>query len=123
MTCNLCGLSCRLTGPGSDFNELSGLIDCKVSGGYDSTPGNGAGALDDTTQYEFSLCEFCLDWLFVQFKVPVEVSDYMNPDSPKEKWVSAKDRVCKDDWRGMKTVFFDEFKKRNQARELKIYDY
>jgi hypothetical protein len=122
MTCNLCGLSCRLAGPESYFNGLSGLIDCKVLGRYDSTPGNGAGALDDTTQYEFSLCEFCLDWLFVQFKVPVEVSDYMNPDNPKENWVSAKDRVANDDWRKMKTVFFNEFKKRNKARELKNYE-
>jgi hypothetical protein len=109
------GLSCRLSG-----SDSRGLIDCKVRGKYESTPGNGMGTLDDSTEYKFSLCEFCLDWLFVQFKVPVEVSDYMNPNGPKEKWVSAKDRVHKDNWRKMKTVFFDEFEKRNKARNRRI---
>jgi hypothetical protein len=126
--CNLCGLSCAA--PNLSFSkeqEDLGLIECVVSGGYDSTPGNGEGALDDTIAYEFSLCEFCLDWLFVQFKIPVAVSDYPICESPgfsksKFDWIPAKDRVVNDHWRKMKKVFFDEFEKRNQARELKNYE-
>ncbi len=118
--CNLCGLSLVLE-PNSGFSEIHGLVNCKVSGGYDSTPGNGSGALDDTHQYKFSLCEFCLDWLFIQFKIPVEISDYMGTGSNSQKleWVSAENRVSNDDWRGMKKEFFEEFKKRNRARMKK----
>jgi hypothetical protein len=125
--CNLCGLSCKPPNPSFSENEDLGLIDCVVSGGYDSTPGNGKGALDDVTQYKFSLCEFCLDWLFVQFKIPVEVSDYPICQSAenfkyiRENWIPAKNRVENDDWRRMKKEFFAEFEKRNQARELKEY--
>jgi hypothetical protein len=120
--CNLCGLTLKLIGPASDFNEISGLVDCKVSGGYDSTPGNGEGALDDTMEYKFSLCEFCLDWLFCQFQIPVEVSDYWIPPTSSDfkptqfDWIPAKDRVNNDDWRKMKKKFFAEFEKRNLAR-------
>ncbi len=125
--CNLCGLSCKPPNPSFSENEDLGLIDCVVSGGYDSTPGNGEGALDDTIAYEFSLCEFCLDWLFVQFKIPVTVSDYPIFETPgfnkrKFDWISAKDRVLNDHWRKMKKEFFAEFEKRNKARELKSYE-
>lgn len=120
--CNLCGLSCKPSNPSFDEDETLGLIDCVVSGGYDSTPGNGEGTLDDTMQYKFSLCEFCLDWLFVQFKIPVEVYDHpalAKFEPRKFDWVCAKDRVINDDWRKMKEPFFKEFEKRNQSRKIK----
>ena len=80
-TAPLCNL-CRLTtwvGPDSEMacSEANGLIDAHASGGYESTPGNGHGALDDITTYHFSLCEFCLDWLFSKFMLPVKMTDYM----------------------------------------------
>ena len=126
--CNLCGLPCTLGGdPYPDFR--AGLISAVVQGGYESTAGNGYGALDDMTSYNFSLCEFCLDWLFSQFKIPVEVKDYMGSsggydfEDPNTKpwkpepWKPAADRVNEDDWRKMKDEFFSEFNKRNEARK------
>jgi hypothetical protein len=76
--CNLCALSCDLpTGPADDPKpDPHGLIEKEVLGHYASTPGNGHGALDDTTAYKFSLCEWCLDWLFTQFKIPPLVREW-----------------------------------------------
>lgn len=112
--CNLCGLSCTLDE--KNFSELGGLIGAVVSGGYASTPGNGVGALDDTVAYRFSLCEFCLDWLFAQFTIPVAVSDYMTPLEQVEPWNPAAQRVASDDWRRMKQIFTDEANRRAAAR-------
>ena len=72
--CNRCGLSCRLP-DGHNREANHGLVDCHVDGSYDSTPDNGFGALDDCTRYTFSLCEFCLDWLFTTFRVPPTTRD------------------------------------------------
>lgn len=140
--CNLCGLSCTLgKDEGAAYPDLrGGLIDATVVGGYDSTPGNGYGALDDLVRHRFSLCEFCLDWLFSQFQIPVAVDDPMNdlllrpgesideglarcgavqlarrPDP--EPWKPAADRVRKDDWRKMKDAFFAEAERRREARQ------
>lgn len=108
--CNLCSLSCEI----GEYDNY-GLLNAEVSGGYESTPGNGNGALDDTMKYTFSLCEFCLDWLFTQFKIPVRMECYMN-SGPPEPFVPAKDRVISDNWRKMKDEFFTEWHKRNTAR-------
>lgn len=122
--CNLCGLSCDIPGciP-KEIRQPSGLIDATVSGGYDSTPGNGFGALDDCTQYKFSLCEWCLDWLFQQFKISPEEKeigvfsgDY---DGTIEQWKPAAQRVKEDDWRAGKEEFRIEYERRNQARSNK----
>lgn len=114
--CNLCGLSCNLSGSGSEsWAQESGLIDAAVTGGYLSTPGNGYGALDDTVEYKFSLCEFCLDWLFSQFKIPVAMRDTdMVP--PAIEFKPASQMVLEDDWRKDKERFFEEFDRRNNAR-------
>lgn len=112
--CNWCGLTCSF-GEGWD---KGGLIDTTVMGGYPSTPGNGSGALDDTTKYKFSICEFCLNYLFDQFTVPVIVDSYV--DGIIEPWVSAQDRVTRDDWRKTKEKFFLEFNRRNEARAKKV---
>jgi len=111
--CNLCGLPCS-AGKGRHIDHEAGLIDASVTGGYESTPGNGYGALDDASTYRFSLCEFCLDWLFSQFKVPVVVNDYTAGRS--EVWCPAAERVKKDDWRTGKDVFFKEAARREKAR-------
>ena len=116
VACNLCGLSCVLRGSAADLSEHGGLIAARVSGGYDSTPGNGCGALDDTTAYTFSMCEFCLDWLFAQFKIPVATTMYMDGDVPDEPWRPAAERVATDGWRRMKDAFTVEAARRDAAR-------
>jgi hypothetical protein len=115
--CNLCGLSCLVPGA---ISEPSGLLKARVCGGYDSTPGNGAGALDDTVAYTFSMCEFCLDWLFARFKIPVVTTDYTNSDASEEPWRPAVERVRNDDWRKMKDKFFAEHVRRAAARQAKF---
>jgi hypothetical protein len=110
--CNLCGLSCKLNSEFDTDNDYG--LKAKVSGGYLSTPGAGYGALDDSNLYKFSLCEFCLDWLFTQFKIPVNIVDMI--DYKGEKFKPAANRVKDDDWRKEKDKFFAEYKKRNVAR-------
>lgn len=118
--CNLCGLPCDIYGSiPEDIRTPSGLIDAKVTGGYDSTPGNGFGALDDCSQYKFSLCEWCLDWLFEQFIIPPEekgVGAFSHLDGPPIEWKPARQRVEEDDWRSAKEEFRIEYERRNQAR-------
>ena len=117
--CNLCGLPCDIYGSiPEEIRTPSGLIDAKVTGGYDSTPGNGFGALDDCTQYQFSLCEWCLDWLFEQFIISPETKEIgaFSADGDKEEWKPARQRVEEDDWRTLKKEFAEEYKRRNQAR-------
>ena len=140
--CNLCGLTCVLDG-GVDHRELGGLIKAAVCGGYESTPGNGHGTLDDMERYKFSLCEFCVDWLFGQFKIPVDVDSYMDdfllldgesvdegmkrtggivkslPDPMPPPWEPAAVRVARDDWRQMKSEFTAEANRRTLARACK----
>jgi hypothetical protein len=118
--CNLCGLPCNLIDECDD--SAHGLIECVVRGGYSSTPGNGAGALDDMTSYKFSLCEFCLDWLFTQCKiVPLVCDRTLDEDLPgdQQTWRPAAQRVQEDEWRGMKDKFFAEAERRRVAREVK----
>lgn len=127
--CNLCGCSCALS-DGADAPPVetnAGLLEARVDGGYYSTAGNGYGALDDGTSYEFSMCEFCLDWLFSQFTVPVKMFDYMGSGDfthdgveLEEKFRPAFERVNADEWRRMKDEFFAEHDKRAKAREEKM---
>jgi len=139
--CNLCGETCGLDNDaykdGTDNCTVGGLIDQEVMGGYWSTPGNGEGALDDTIAYKFSLCEFCCDWLFSQFKIPPAMRDYMAPQGDgsdwgvflfpeeakavdeavrKEVFRPAEQRVREDDWREEKEEYFVEAKRRDMAR-------
>lgn len=114
--CNLCGLSLHI-GEG-DCARASGLVQASVDGGYESTPGNGSGALDDTLNYEFSMCEFCLDWLFGQFVVPVRVTDYMTGEL-QPAWKPAAERVAEDDWRKVKEKFADMAARRVAARQAR----
>jgi hypothetical protein len=111
--CNLCGERC-----GCDHESTLGLINHTVAGGYCSTPGNGCGALDDCALYSFSLCEFCLDWLFTQFKTPPKVGAYsgMAPDEP-EVFRPAAQRVAEDAWRERKAYFLAEAERRAKLRE------
>lgn len=118
VTCNLCGMTCQLGSECNPTSGLYGLIKQTVNGGYESTPGNGLGALDDCTSYTFSLCEFCLDWLFSQFKIPVEVHDYLSGVEPKP-WRPAAERVAQDEWRRTKELFSKEHDRRKKAREAK----
>jgi len=114
--CNLCGHPCGVLGQAEDDpgDRRMGLVEQAVRGGYWSTPGNGDGALDDNTTYKFSLCEFCLDWLFSRFAVPVTVFNGVED----EPFRPADQRVREDEWRGQKAAFFAEFEKRNASRKL-----
>lgn len=115
--CNLCGLSCVVCTAQEGYigqNQHGGLINAKVVGSYHSTPGNGDGALDDCTEYTFSLCEFCLDYLFCKLKIPVKVFDYIS--GVEEEWESAENRVKNAEWRRHKEEFMKEFNYRNAAR-------
>lgn len=136
--CNLCGLSLRLAPAPED--ETLGLVKVAVVGGYPSTPGNGSGALDDGTGYRFSLCEFCLDWLFGQFTIPVETFDvkvgftlkedetidqamdrtggfvFLAAGPSPEPWRPAAERVRDDAWRKMRERFANEKLRRDLAR-------
>ena len=117
VTCNMCGLTCRI-GPDSqdrELSDLSGLINQTVVGCYNSTAGNGYGALDDCIRYTFSLCEYCLDWLFSKFCNPVKISD-MSGGSLLEQWKPAVKRVEEDEWRKFKKEFMLEHTKRFGAR-------
>jgi len=112
ITCNLCGELCNL----GQWKTPHGLIESCVSGGYESTAGNGYGALDDGDSYHFSLCEFCLDWLFSRFKIPPTVYEFCGNGEPNQ-WSPAKDRVVQDEWRRMTKLFFAEKERRDKARE------
>lgn len=73
--CNNCGEACtKYEGPGPNLYSVSGLIETEVIGGYFST------ALEDNAKYRFSLCENCLVQMFLNFKIPVYVSDYNSYD-------------------------------------------
>jgi len=110
--CNMCGLSCMLRS--DPYHDCNGLLNSTVQGGYESTPGNGSGALDDMTRYMFSLCEWCLDDMFQKFKIPPRVQDYHS--DVVEPYVSAPDRVVNESWRRGKEEFFAEHKRRHIAR-------
>jgi hypothetical protein len=112
MTCNVCGHSLRLEPNG----PRCGLVDAEVEGSYNSTPGNGSGALDDCTKYKFSICEFCIDWLFTQCRIPPEVHDmHGDPDSTAQ-WKPAGQRVAEDEWRTHKREYSDEALMREMSR-------
>lgn len=113
--CNLCGEPCGHRDSASKSVHEMGLVRCTVSGGFESTPGNGSGALDDGTTYTFSLCEFCLDWLFVQMKTPPVVNRYFGGGNGPV-FRPAEERVRADDWRTKKKEFFDESARRSRAR-------
>lgn len=119
--CNMCGLSCFLGKEGEPCARNAGLINARVDGGYNSTPGNGNGALDDMTSYRFSMCEFCLDWLFSRFVLPVAVGEYDAFDgtilNEEETWRPAHRRVNEDDWRKMKEEFRAEYSRRAFSRK------
>lgn len=111
--CNKCGNTCNLLEHlyPNDTPYYSGLIKAKVIGGYNSTPGNGFGALCDNSLYTFSLCEFCLDELFETFKIPVEERD--NCDGSIVEWKSATEKVKTESWRDYNPEYFlEESKKR-----------
>jgi len=117
--CNMCGLTTKLPisygEDAFDHEYFYGLIDATVQGGYESTPGCGlSGALDDLTNYKFSLCEFCLDHLFSKFVIPPQTSTghAIAPD-----FLPAAQRVKEDYWRKDKEQWFLEQDKRSEARK------
>lgn len=115
--CNLCGLSCTVGKGSGGEDRHGGLVKARVSGGYESTPGNGDGALDDCTSYGFDLCEWCCDWLFGQFKLPVRLGRYMGGDADGEPpFRPAAQRVAEEDWRSQKDRFAAEYERRSAAR-------
>lgn len=62
-----------------------GLVDARVTGGYDSEH------IFDLTTYEWSMCEKCLRTMFNGFKIPPHVSDALHGetdsyDSDRKHW-------------------------------------
>jgi hypothetical protein len=117
--CNWCGESCSLGLPSEGPMIDGGLLDAEITGGYNSTPGNGDGALDDMTLYQFSLCEFCLDYLFEQFKIPPKVHCLID-DGKEETYRPAYQRVQEEEWRKQKEKFFRESFRRGHLRAGEI---
>ena len=148
----MCGLSCVLReetfkspdDTDQSYKAVGGIIDAEIIGGYDSTPGNGYGALDDMCGYRFSMCEWCLDWLFQQFNTPPTTFDPMNRFVLKagetvdeglnrmgvvrvmgrvpepEPFKPAVQRVNEDEYRTDRTTFFTELARRDAARKKDI---
>lgn len=128
--CNLCGRTCLLheiaagpeAGPQPErpVRWVGGLERAVVTGGYESTPGNGppGAALDDCSRYSFSLCEHCLDFLFRAFAVPPVVRDCAVDGTPLEAiaFVPAAERVERDEWRKQKNTYRSEAATRAKAR-------
>jgi hypothetical protein len=116
--CNVCGLTCWLGTDGNPSNANYGLINASVMGGYESTPGNGEGALDDMTKYTFNVCEFCCDWLFTHMKIAPHVAYQMGDATEEEEaWRSAEERIkTEPQWRKNSELFFIEKTKRDRAR-------
>ncbi|HMG12935.1 MAG TPA: hypothetical protein VK571_07160 [Gemmatimonadaceae bacterium] len=122
--CNLCGLTCQIGRVDVGTMAPHGLVLATVIGGYESTPGNGYGALDDLSGYRFSLCEWCCDWLFSQFRIPVKIFEYaLGPGQSEEDhgevFRPAEVRVREDEWRSLKAEFFTEKTRRDAARMSK----
>lgn len=119
--CNGCGLTTALPdydGPKGQVEYEAGLIRAMADGGFSSTPGNGWGALDDTTHYVFSLCEFCCDALMATFVIPPVVRGNFGNDPP-EPFRPASDRVREDAWRkGHRAAFEQESAKRAALRRF-----
>lgn len=67
--CNFCGETCLPDVPANETPGLYGLASC-YQGGYHSE------VLDDLTNYEFNICEYCLDHLFSLFKIPPKTTPY-----------------------------------------------
>lgn len=81
--CNWCGMSMCLWSDEEVENigvspYPMGLVNQTLYGHSLSHPGIGRGTLDDDSSYTFSLCEFCLDHMFQQFKVPPMTSRYVH---------------------------------------------
>jgi hypothetical protein len=120
--CNLCGLSCALT----QWNEdglwiANGVLNCTVHGSYHSTPGNGHGALDDCVSYTFSLCEWCLDWLFTHSVCPPMLStmDGTKPFRPAAERVASWLKILGKP-APMEAEFLAELERRNAARRIAL---
>lgn len=120
--CNMCGLECQIkfeeNGEVNENSEIynSILTDFAASGGYDSTPANGYGALDDGSNYSFSLCEFCLDHLFEKFKIAPKITSYMYYNG-EEEFLPAETRVRMSGFsKENKKAFLEEQERRNKAR-------
>jgi hypothetical protein len=111
--CNICGETCVLN---KENNVVGGLVDCTVIGGYFSTAGNGAGALDDTTSYRFSICEFCLDYLFEKMKLPPVVTCLQINEEKLFK--PAAQRVSEDNWRRSYQDTLKEIQRRRLRRKI-----
>lgn len=117
--CNMCGHSCVLYVEDTGRNHIGGMIDQIVHGGFFSTAGNGYGALDDMSFYKFSLCEFCLDWMFSNFKIPVR--EYCDAFDEEIEFKPAKQRIEEaKSGRNYPHDFFPAYEKRNKDRGVPL---
>lgn len=75
--CNLCSLPCAFDTEIEPSARGAYGLGAVAQGHYQSSPGAGAGALDDGVAYSFNLCEWCLDWLFSNFRRPPSMHNYL----------------------------------------------
>lgn len=123
--CNMCGQTCCLVKFNNE-NENGGLINCEVTGGYSSTAGNGYGAFDDYTKIKFSLCEFCLDFIFsICEKKPMELNFVYGNPTLEEEYVPSIQRVFdQQEWRKDSSgIFAKRFNSRNKVIENNFKKY
>lgn len=107
--CNMCGESTILAL--EPVVDIGGLDNCEVIGGYFSS------ALEDCSKYKFSICEFCLDYLFERFKIPPKI--FCTIDGDYRKFTTAKERFQTSNQKKLATEFFEEYEKRNKVRTMK----
>ena len=68
--CNKCESICNVQQDGEIWNDVYGLINANVSGGYFSK------YLEDGSEYSFDLCEKCVSELFDTFKILPDKIDH-----------------------------------------------
>lgn len=105
-TCNLCGCGCGDGFKKGPLNFNKGLIDATVTGGYSSP------IIPDMTSHTFSLCEYCVVWLFDVFLIKHKFTDLDPQDeSSQAEWPYHRDRRSEPS---------DEEKRRDQIRRFRL---
>ena len=70
-----------------------GLSRATVQGQYSSY------YLLDMTQYTFSLCEKCLRQMFMGFKIPPQITDFVSSDNARDNSVKWQEDLTQYEWR------------------------
>jgi len=91
-----------------------GMVNEFVNGHY------GSDVLRDGTRHRFSLCEYCIDYLFSLFKMPPGMEDYMDGKLSRRPWMSAIGEMKQKALRGgesLRNQIVKESERRAAARQ------